>query len=79
MYPAPSHCVMSGRVWMCAAPSLRYVLAQGNVCCFASLSGHMKLELYLHITISGHKKYLMYQHRAATHCYRLPSCIGHCP
>jgi hypothetical protein len=35
--------IVPGRKEICTAPSLRYVLAQGNVCCFASLSGHKKI------------------------------------
>ena len=50
--------IVPGHKEICAAPSLRYVLAQGNVCCFTSLSGHMQFELCLRVAISGHKEIL---------------------
>lgn len=48
--------IVPGHKEICAAPSLRHVLAHGNVFCFTSLSGHMKFELYLRMAVSGHKE-----------------------
>lgn len=35
--------IVPGHKEICAARSLRYVLARGNVCCFTSLSGHKEI------------------------------------